>query len=1679
MASEVSSKIAKFAHDYRSRLLQEQGKSAAKMTKYDVALFMKKEGALSESEFNSWVKEKEGQDALQLTTQQQDALRRGTIFNFVQGMQSYLDSDEVSDMTLGNVLGFEKTTNEKTGVTTIKSKAVSRKKYNLAEELKKESFMNYIKSLPTPEATYTELIRSIEFNKLDNKGKMEMMLKISGEKFNEAKAKGDKEAMKEYLLEGLGMAFQIACKKVDDATGITATKDFLYNRTIYHRLVELVDKLVDDGDNATLSDYEKNWEGIKGFAQAMADFAGAQGVAFVGGLEMLSAGAAGLSAMTGVKAFSIGFNVLTKGLFMYQGGTMMAEGAKGFNNAQTKEEASQYGGEFGMGAFMFFGSAKSLINDIQAYRASITAPEGQGGLPELSEGHQAVLNKNMPATADKAQVTTDLAFLQQNGVEIVDFRPGHGVNHTESSFIVKFNGKNYDITNDLIGPSSFETAISQLAQHIKGETPKVWTEVNGVMKQSASETIAAAEAKIATTETPAIDTNVKTPQIDAKTQQAVQDGLIRMEYIEDVENALTTPGVQNLVRNTMLRAKTQAELQYFADKFKNSESTSNRYNALQAEAYKDQLPVKPSSDTLGTATGQKLLPEGEKAVSAGKETPFTVPEGTTVEQARAKISELQQNLKSYGAGTDRYDQIHMDRIQEQIRAYREVAPLDRTNLEEVMQASPDEVFQPVKADNIKGQGISFKPYVPEDPEALAKVTYRAVPLYTNARTVAEMIRIAARDGVKIEMVQDAEGNYYPGVKAIWSEGGYFKLDRDSYVVKYGEIAADDPYIDQAWAQQNKYINAEGKEVVMDCAIVAADKATAADIMPHSYVKANGANLSASDKTNWNGFEAHKDPQGVVNAVAYESPKELQTLEGKITTDVTMGDVEGNVYNKFKDLKKQIIKDKLVANPEDPNSQTFIDLIKAGKDEEAIALLRQATKATSGENPTGTQLSFAEADMRTKQIPYEKGTNAQGNTEIRVKTSSVGIAGMEKSTFDIYEYDAKGSLVSTKKDVSSKGLAKLNDVETVDNSTGGQANMSILPGIMSRSSKVSSNDFLTTTNRILHPKNYTRAQELQSKGMEVTFDPNTHTARISVDVNTEADIFILNQLKGKEIKQSAGEINFTRRELDTYKETEIYKFKGMINGKAVFELNATNMTVALQRALDTANGKRFVVDRNNNQEPMQTFEQTLNKLVSNEREYFKNNVKAKVPEGLREEAGELADQMLPGGTYDYDGATVSALQRVKIDLLAKHGIKIDAQIIKNDGPTYTSEKTYIHQEGNKTRTENVTEIKHSHSIDESLDNVLDAKLKEVEYDFVKEKAANGDKKATKRLEELDAAKAVKAKAEAETAKAEVMMRSHHNNAEASGVKESKSEIYGYERSIGRDNSEYHQATKTVTTYNDGTVKTEFKENATITQFTDGGFEIRNGNVNAFYDPKGKMIITDSSSDNLNLSIEIDSKTLQKAGIKPETFISASYDKKHPVNYEQFYAIRDMFNGISKATLNKAKADLENIATRLENDPVFKDQVELKQTVAQMLEELPKTEDMVDRKCHPSYYHNAIKKLQEQMAEIAKFTSKLERDNIAGSGSQEILEAIKVPMEDMRAVDRQILSDLASINKTLNLESKIFHDRPGFKKDYEALKNDVIQELNSNGNTEAIEGVVRARITKMRIDLQKMIDALGDK
>lgn len=326
----------------------------------------------------------------------------------------------------------------------------------------------------------------------------------------------------------------------------------------------------------------------------------------------------------------------------------------------------------------------------------------------------------------------------------------------------------------------------------------------------------------------------------------------------------------------------------------------------------------------------------------------------TTQDVRAEISKLEEDLKYQMAhppkGRDNiewgYYEIGMDKIQAKIAELRKKCPVDRTNKEEVLMSKPSDYFRPQKADNIKGKGISFLPYVPQDSEALKKVTYRAVPVFTNARTIEEMNRIAERDGINIETVKFADdGEYHTAIKNIWHQGalddrqGYFEIDKPAVVMKYGKYSADDEYVNNEWAAANKDENNQ----IEDCAVVANSPDVA--ILQKSYVHEGGDRITGSDMHNWNGFPVHKDGRASINAVAFDEPRVLNTLEGPIKTDVTMGDVEGYVYNNFKELKKQILKNKIVANPDDANSKAFVDLIKDGKDDEAIALLNKVTKET--------------------------------------------------------------------------------------------------------------------------------------------------------------------------------------------------------------------------------------------------------------------------------------------------------------------------------------------------------------------------------------------------------------------------------------------------------------------------------------------------------------------------------------------------------------------------------------------------------------------------------------------------------------------------------------------------------------------------------------------------------------
>ena len=247
-------------------------------------------------------------------------------------------------------------------------------------------------------------------------------------------------------------------------------------------------------------------------------------------------------------------------------------------------------------------------------------------------------------------------------------------------------------------------------------------------------------------------------------------------------------------------------------------------------------------------------------------------------------------------------------------------------------SSPQTLLKPQVADNVKGQGISFKQAADQPDYSATRVEW--------GKTIEETIALNKKNGINLELVKGDDGQYFLGIKDIWTDG-YHRVDRNSVVMHYGNYEpTPENYVaaNPKWAKANA--NPDG--TVKDCAVVAND--TGAKILENSYVTADGQKIDFA--TMQPGTNVHKDPNAIVNAVAYDSPQTLHTLEGDITTDITMGDVDGNVYNNFKQLKKQITKGQLVPNEADPNSARFIELVKAGDDDGAIALLKKATAVSS-------------------------------------------------------------------------------------------------------------------------------------------------------------------------------------------------------------------------------------------------------------------------------------------------------------------------------------------------------------------------------------------------------------------------------------------------------------------------------------------------------------------------------------------------------------------------------------------------------------------------------------------------------------------------------------------------------------------------------------------------------------
>jgi len=286
-------------------------------------------------------------------------------------------------------------------------------------------------------------------------------------------------------------------------------------------------------------------------------------------------------------------------------------------------------------------------------------------------------------------------------------------------------------------------------------------------------------------------------------------------------------------------------------------------------------------------------------------------------------------------------------------------------VETAMASQPSAIMKPTEATTFgKEDGITFKPNVnPNDPPSNAyKIAW--------GKTVEETIELNQKNGVPLELVKDeSTGEFFLGIKHSW-DNEYYRVDRESIIVKYGEG---------------------------DFAPVAED--SGAHIFTQTYLDAKtGKPIDVSKMKPGEPLQIIKNPNSTVGAVAFEKPTTVKSLEGDMpNVEMARTDVDGHPYGTYEQLAKDIRRGKLVANESDPNSARFIELVKAGKDAEAQALLKQASLKPA------TSLSAAPKITENAHVNIPEGKFAAPNSKF-AETDEAFRSIVTKRSADIKELD---------------------------------------------------------------------------------------------------------------------------------------------------------------------------------------------------------------------------------------------------------------------------------------------------------------------------------------------------------------------------------------------------------------------------------------------------------------------------------------------------------------------------------------------------------------------------------------------------------------------------------------------------------------------------------------------------
>ena len=347
MTNTISQKIDSYTKAHLKELRQEETKTGKALTKYDIAQIMLSSGKLSQSDFAAWMNTQEGF--------QSQHVSNASIFSPPSFREeSYLDS--MTDVIVIGGLKFEDTPENRA----LQEKSAANLK-NLSNDVKE--FTKDTKLTEADKAkTIPELTREIEAKKEQERfAKMthDARKKHIMSKFLTARNQNDTSGM----LSALGEFNSYMCQYIDEKLGITGAKQSIKEFVHLDKLVDYIDKNVDDGTDA-ITFMEGLWEVTKGIGDAVDSFIGAQGLEMAG---ILGAASKAIQA-SGKLAPVLGGAM--QAYFGVEGTMLMADGTEKIVNAETKEDVRAGGSEVGMGAIMVGGAAISVRSGVKGRKAN-------------------------------------------------------------------------------------------------------------------------------------------------------------------------------------------------------------------------------------------------------------------------------------------------------------------------------------------------------------------------------------------------------------------------------------------------------------------------------------------------------------------------------------------------------------------------------------------------------------------------------------------------------------------------------------------------------------------------------------------------------------------------------------------------------------------------------------------------------------------------------------------------------------------------------------------------------------------------------------------------------------------------------------------------------------------------------------------------------------------------------------------------------------------------------------------------------------------------------------------------------------------------------------------------------------------------------------------------------------